>query len=113
MKLADKKTMLISFINTMLSDKNDDYYLLQPELSGSVKIDVGNGKSKKYQFINGDICVPYSVLKEEHRDNYKVISGSSLSIYTYIKKDFINENTEKQIKESEDNVNKFFEKILR
>jgi uncharacterized protein (DUF1015 family) len=106
MKIADKKTMLIQFINTILNDKNDEYYLLSPELNGNINVGVGT-KKKQYQYISGDICIPHSLLKEEHKENFNIISNLSMNMFTFIKKEYVNEQVDGMVEKSEDYVNAF------
>lgn len=107
MKIGDKKAMLINFIQTMLSDKDDKYYLVQPELTGNINISVGNDKKKKYQYINGDICIPHNLLKEEYKNNFDVISKFPLYIYGYLKKEYVNDTFVNYVDKSKDDLNTF------
>jgi hypothetical protein len=110
MKIANKKVMLINFIKTMLSDKEDNYYVVMPELTGSVTVNIGNDKNKKYQYVNGDICIPYAMLNDEHKKDFNVVNKLPLYTYAYLKKEYVNDEFMKHINETDEDLNDFISK---
>jgi hypothetical protein len=94
----------------MLSDKEDKYYLVMPELTGSVNVNIGNDKKKKYQYINGDICIPHTMLKDEHKKDFNVIDRTPIYTYDYLKKEYVNDNFMKHIHETDEDLNDFISK---
>lgn len=107
MKIANKKTMLINFIQTMLSDKEDKYYLVQPELTGNINVSIGNDKKKKYQYINGDICIPHDLLNNEYKKDFNVVSKFPIFIHGYLKKDYVNDKFLSYITETDEDLKTF------
>jgi hypothetical protein len=108
MKIADKTTMIISFLNTILSDRKDNYYLICPELNGDCETNVG-GNKKKYQYIKGDIAVPYVALNEENKANHEVIMSilNNHTTYAFLKKDFASTDTKNKVIECESTTKEF------
>lgn len=110
MQLGSKEIMLISFLNTYLSDKDNEFMLLMPELTGNVKVDVGNGKGKKYQYISGELSIPYTILKEEHKQDFQVINKTRMFHYAYVPKKYLNEIADEHEEDTMNDLNCFYDK---
>lgn len=105
MQIGDKNGLLINFINTMLSDIDDEFILTKPEWAGSYHLDVGDTrskgkKSKKYQYIKGELAIPHNILKEEFQQNLDVMYGTRMFHYAYIPKKFVTDELLNQIEEA-------------
>src|SRR5665647_3364865 len=103
MKFGSKYSMLLGFINTMLSDKDDNYALVMPEITGDVDINVGN-KKKRYMYVKGDIAFPYAMLTEQAKDIGKI---PKIIHYAYIKKEYLTDTAFKHISDSENDMSEF------
>lgn len=107
MEIGDKLGIMINFINTMRSDKEDEFILVKPEWAGYMNFDVGS-KKKKYQFIKGELAIPHNILKEEFKEKYEVIDKTRMFHYAYIPKKFINEKIIEEINSCEEDTKQFF-----
>jgi predicted nucleotidyltransferase component of viral defense system len=112
MQIGDKDGLLINFINTMLSDVDDDFILTKPEWAGSYNLDVGDTrskgkKSKKYQYIKGELAIPHNILKDEFQQNLDVMYDTRMFHYAYIPKKFVTDELLNQIEEAKQDILSF------
>lgn len=112
MKIANKNVMILNFITKILSDKNDNYYLVKPELIGKMNISTGT-KNKKYQYVSGEICIPHNLLNEEYKKDFDVAYNFDFDIHGFLHKDFVNDEFMKHYNESDEDLNNFFKKNPR